>query len=106
LVFGTEILKNTQIIPAGITREYESPSSHGSHVSGTIGAGILDPKAGYGSSSGNMGWNFNTQSNGLPVYAERDCCWNDDIDLTSNSYEFNIRLQYCRYKLVTVGMMM
>jgi hypothetical protein len=45
--------------------------SHGSHVSGTIGgAGILDPRAWYGSSSGIYGWNFNTQSNGLPVYAE------------------------------------
>jgi hypothetical protein len=47
LVFGTEILKtHTDHTGRLITREYESPSSHGSHVSGTIGgAGILDPKA-------------------------------------------------------------
>jgi hypothetical protein len=40
------------------------------------------------------GWNFNTQSNGLPVYAERDLCWNDDIDLTSNSYGVNLTSGY------------
>jgi hypothetical protein len=33
------------------------------------------------------GWNFNTQSNGLPVYSERDlAATNDGVELTSNSY--------------------
>jgi hypothetical protein len=47
-----------------------NPSSHGSHVSGTIGgAGILDPRAkGMAPEVQMYGWNFNTQSNGLPVY--------------------------------------
>ncbi|MFB0903140.1 MAG: S8 family serine peptidase, partial [Nonlabens sp.] len=71
------------------TREYESPSSHGEHVSGTIGgAGILDPRAkGMAPDVQIYGWNFNTQSNGLPVYAERDlAAANDGVELTSNSY--------------------
>ncbi|MDG2431637.1 S8 family serine peptidase, partial [Flavobacterium sp.] len=70
-------------------REYESPSSHGEHVSGTVGgAGILDPRAkGMAPNVQMFGWNFNTQSNGLPVYVERELAFlNDDVDLTSNSY--------------------
>ena len=72
-----------------INREYESPSSHGQHVSGTVGgAGILDPRAkGMAPNVQMYGWNFNTQSNGLPVYVERELAFvNDDVDLTSNSY--------------------
>ncbi|MBU0941210.1 MAG: S8 family serine peptidase [Bacteroidetes bacterium] len=72
-----------------INREYESPSSHGEHVSGTVGgAGILDPRAkGMAPNVQMYGWNFNTQSNGLPVYVERELAFlNDDVDLTSNSY--------------------
>jgi hypothetical protein len=72
-----------------INREYESPSSHGSHVSGTVGgAGILDPRAkGMAPNVQIFEWNFNTQSNGLPVYVERELAFiNDDVDLTSNSY--------------------
>mgnify|MGYP003671993064 CR=1 FL=1 len=72
-----------------INREYESPSSHGEHVSGTIGgAGILDPRAkGMAPEVQMYGWNFNTQSNGLPVYSERDlAATNDGVELTSNSY--------------------
>ena len=72
-----------------INREYESPSSHGEHVSGTVGgAGILDPRAkGMAPNVQIYGWNFNTQSNGLPVYVERELAFvNDDVDLTSNSY--------------------
>ncbi|MBS3992779.1 MAG: S8 family serine peptidase [Bacteroidetes bacterium] len=74
-------------------REYESTSSHGNHVSGTIGgAGLLDPRAkGMAPMAEMFGWNFNTQSNGLPVYEER--VWaaqNDGIELTSNSYGINV----------------
>lgn len=72
-----------------ITREYESASSHGQHVSGTIGgAGVLDPRGkGMAPNVQMYGWNFNIQSNGLPVYAERDfAAAKDDVDLTSNSY--------------------
>lgn len=80
-----------------INREYESPSSHGSHVSGTIGgAGILDPKAkGMAPEVLMYGWNFNTQSNGLPVYSERDlAAINDGVELTSNSYGVNLTTGY------------
>jgi hypothetical protein len=54
---------------------------HMEHVSGTIGAGILDPRAkGMAPRSAN-GWNFNTQSNG-PVYSERDlAATNDGVEL-------------------------
>lgn len=72
-----------------INREYESPSSHGSHVSGTVGgAGILDPRAkGMAPDVQMYGWNFNTQSNGLPVHVERDnAAANDGVEITSNSY--------------------
>ncbi|MCW2119622.1 S8 family serine peptidase [Flavobacterium sp. 7A] len=78
-------------------REYESASSHGEHVSGTIGgAGILDPKAkGMAPEVQMYGWNFNTQSNGLPVYAERDlAAANDGVELTSNSYGVNLTSGY------------
>lgn len=76
-----------------INREYESPSSHGSHVSGTVGgAGILDPRAkGMAPEVQIYGWNFNTQSNGLPVHAERDlAAINDGVEITSNSYGINL----------------
>ena len=79
------------------TREYESPSSHGEHVSGTIGgAGILDPRAkGMAPQVQIFGWNFNTQSNGLPVYAERDlAAANDGVEITSNSYGLNLATGY------------
>jgi gliding motility-associated-like protein len=74
-------------------REYESTSSHGNHTSGTIGgAGLLDPRAkGMAPLVEIFGWNFNTQSNGLPVYEER--VWaaqNDGIEITSNSYGINV----------------
>jgi hypothetical protein len=52
------------------------------HVSGTIGAGILDPRAKGMAPRGDNGWNFNTQSNGLPVYSERDlAAANDGVEL-------------------------
>ncbi|MFE3866451.1 S8 family serine peptidase [Flavobacterium sp. LS2P90] len=76
-----------------INREYETPDSHGSHVSGTIGgAGILDPRAkGMAPEVQIYGWNFNTQSNGLPVFMERDlAALNDGVELTSNSYGVNL----------------
>lgn len=79
------------------TREYESPSSHGEHVSGTIGgAGILDPRAkGMAPEVQIFGWNFNTQSNGLPVHAERDlAAANDGVEITSNSYGINLTTGY------------
>jgi hypothetical protein len=72
-----------------VNREYESAESHGSHVSGTaIGAGILDPKAkGMAPETQAYGWNFNTQSNGLPVYTEREkSALEDGIEITQNSY--------------------
>lgn len=74
-------------------REYESTSSHGNHVSGTIGgAGLIDPRTkGMAPEVEMFGWNFNTQSNGLPVHEER--VWaaqNDGIELTSNSYGINV----------------
>lgn len=78
-------------------KEYESNSSHGEHVSGTIGgAGLLDPRAkGMAPEVEMFGWNFNTQSNGLPVYAERDlAAKNDGVELTSNSYGVNLTVGY------------
>ncbi|KIC01243.1 hypothetical protein OA88_14895 [Flavobacterium sp. JRM] len=74
-------------------KEYESNSSHGEHVSGTIGgAGLLDPRAkGMAPEVLMYGWNFNTQSNGLAVYQERVLSvQQDDIEITSNSYGINL----------------
>jgi hypothetical protein len=47
---------------------------------------FLDPHAGRNDAPNVQlyGWNFNTQSNGLPVYVEELAFVNDD--LTSNSY--------------------
>ncbi|MCV9934435.1 S8 family serine peptidase [Flavobacterium sp. LS1R47] len=76
-----------------VAKEYESNSSHGEHVSGTIGgAGLLDPRAkGMAPEVKMYGWNFNTQSNGLSVQQERvKSVLEDDIDLTSNSYGLNL----------------
>ncbi|MCG9792683.1 S8 family serine peptidase [Flavobacterium algicola] len=78
-------------------REYENPSSHGEHVSGTIGgAGVLDPRAkGMAPDVQMFGWNFNTQSNGLPVYVERDLAAADDgVEITSNSYGVSLTTGY------------
>ena len=78
-------------------KEYESNSSHGEHVSGTIGgAGLLDPRAkGMAPEVLMYGWNFNVQSNGLPVYAEREkSVLEDGIELTSNSYGVNLTSGY------------
>jgi len=80
-----------------VNREYESNSSHGDHVSGTIGgAGLLDPKArGMAPEVQMFGWNFNTQSNGLSVQQERVIAANQDgIELTSNSYGVNLTSGY------------
>ncbi|MEO8254866.1 MAG: S8 family serine peptidase, partial [Flavobacterium sp.] len=80
-----------------INREYESNSSHGDHVSGTIGgAGLLDPKArGMAPEVQMYGWNFNTQSNGLSVQQERVIAANQDgIEITSNSYGVNLTTGY------------
>lgn len=80
-----------------VNREYESNSSHGDHVSGTIGgAGLLDPKAkGMAPEVQMFGWNFNTQSNGLSVQQERViAATTDGIDLTSNSYGVNLTSGY------------
>jgi len=80
-----------------INREYESNSSHGDHVSGTIGgAGLLDPKArGMAPEVQMYGWNFNTQSNGLTVQSERVLAANQDgIEITSNSYGVNLTSGY------------
>ncbi|MEA9415856.1 S8 family serine peptidase [Flavobacterium sp. PL02] len=74
-------------------KEYESNSSHGEHVSGTIGgAGLLDPRAkGMAPEVLMYGWNFNTQSNGLTNYQERVLSvQQDDIEITSNSYGINL----------------
>ncbi|MFK7108320.1 S8 family serine peptidase [Flavobacterium oreochromis] len=71
------------------TREFESPSTHGSHVFGTMaGAGIIDPLAkGMAPKATVYAWNFNVQSNGLKVYEERLLSAdNDGIELTQNSY--------------------
>lgn len=76
-----------------VNREYESNSSHGDHVAGTIGgAGLLDPRAkGMAPEVQMYGWNFNTQSNGLSVQQERViAAVNDGIELTSNSYGVNL----------------
>ncbi|MCC9019553.1 S8 family serine peptidase [Flavobacterium lipolyticum] len=70
-------------------KEYEDYGDHGLHVSGTIaGAGLLDPRArGMAPEVQMYGWNFNTQSNGLTVQAERVMSVrDDDIEMTSNSY--------------------
>lgn len=74
-------------------KEYESNSSHGEHVSGTVGgAGLLDPRAkGMAPEVKMYGWNFNTQSNGLTNYQERVLSvQQDDIEITSNSYGINL----------------
>ncbi|HSD07704.1 S8 family serine peptidase [Flavobacterium sp.] len=84
-----------------INREYETNSSHGEHTAGTIGgAGLLDPRAkGMAPEVFIYGWNFNTQSNGLPVYAERElAAKNDGVELTSNSYGINLATGYNRFR--------
>ncbi|PAM91479.1 hypothetical protein B4N84_27920 [Flavobacterium sp. IR1] len=76
-----------------VNREYESNSSHGDHVAGTIGgAGLLDPKArGMAPEVQMFGWNFNVQSNGKTVQEERRlAAVQDGIELTSNSYGVNL----------------
>jgi len=76
-----------------INREYESSSSHGDHVAGTIGgAGLLDPKAkGMAPEVQMFGWNFNVQLNNLTVQQERlKAASEDGIELTSNSYGVNL----------------
>jgi hypothetical protein len=81
----------------GIIREYEYPSSHGEHTSGTIGgAGLLDPKAkGMAPGVQIYGWNFNVQSNGLQVFEERDlAAKNDGVEITSNSYGSSLTSGY------------
>ncbi|MDX6189435.1 S8 family serine peptidase [Flavobacterium sp. Fl-318] len=78
-------------------REYESNSSHGEHVSGTIGgAGLLDPRArGMAPEVEMFGWNFNTQSNGLSVQQERvKAVTEDGIEITSNSYGSSLTSGY------------
>lgn len=78
-------------------KEYESNSSHGEHVSGTIGgAGLLDPRAkGMAPEVLMYGWNFNTQSNGLTNYEEREkSVIEDGIEITSNSYGINLTSGY------------
>lgn len=80
-----------------INREYESNSSHGDHVSGTIGgAGLIDPKArGMAPEVQMFGWNFNTQSNGLTVQQERVIAANQNgIEITSNSFGVNLTSGY------------
>jgi hypothetical protein len=70
-------------------REYQSNSSHGEHVSGTIGgAGLLDPRAkGMAPEVQMVGWNFNLQSNNLYVFEERlISAAEDGIEITSNSF--------------------
>lgn len=84
-----------------VNKEYESNSSHGEHVSGTIGgAGLLDPKAkGMAPEVLMYGWNFNTQSNGLTNYEERiKSVQEDDIEITSNSYGINLTTGYNTYR--------
>lgn len=84
-----------------INKEYEYSSSHGSHVSGTIGgAGLLDPRAkGMAPEVKMYGWNFNTQSNGLSVASERlKSIAEDGIDFTSNSYGINLTSGYNTYR--------
>jgi hypothetical protein len=53
-------------------------------------AGILDPRAkGMAPEVQMYGWNFNTQSNGLPVYSERDlAASNDGVELLQILTEF------------------
>lgn len=80
-----------------INREYESNSSHGAHVAGTIGgAGLLDPKAkGMAPEVQMYGWNFNTQSNGLSVQQERViAATQDGVEISSNSYGVNLTSGY------------
>lgn len=84
-----------------VRKEYESNSSHGEHVSGTIGgAGLLDPTAkGMAPEVKMYGWNFNTQSNGLSVQQERiKSVQEDDIEITSNSYGVNLTSGYNPYR--------
>jgi Subtilase family/Concanavalin A-like lectin/glucanases superfamily/Domain of unknown function (DUF5011)/Secretion system C-terminal sorting domain/CUB domain len=72
-----------------VNKEYEDSDSHGEHVFGTVGgAGLLDPKAkGMAPEVKAYTWNFNIQSNNLPVYVERaNSATEDGIELTQNSY--------------------
>lgn len=78
-------------------REYEMHTTdHGTHTCGTIGsAGLLDPRArGMAPEVKIVSWNFNTQSNGLANFQEREKSINEDgIELTSNS--FGMRVTSC-----------
>ncbi|WP_264524140.1 S8 family serine peptidase [Flavobacterium sp. N502536] len=88
-----------------INREYEYNSSHGAHVSGTLGgAGLLDPKArGMAPEVQMYGWNFNTQSNGLTVQQERVIAIEKDgVEITSNSYGANLASGYNTFRYTSV----
>lgn len=77
-----------------VVREFESHNTdHGTHTAGTItSAGLLDPMAkGMAPDAQLFSWNFNVQSNGLSVPLERiSSLDNDGIEITSNSYGFNV----------------
>ncbi len=77
-----------------VNREFEMHNTdHGTHTAGTIaGAGLIDPKAaGMAPEASIYAWNFNTQSNGLPVPNERLLALdNDGIEITSNSWGYNV----------------
>jgi hypothetical protein len=84
-----------------VAREYEDPASHGDHVLGTaLGAGLLDPKAkGMAPETLAYGWNFNLQSNGLPVYEEREkSAIEDGIEITQNSYGVRLQTAYSIFR--------
>jgi subtilisin family serine protease len=88
-IWDSNIEKHKDHTGRVVNKEYEDSNSHGDHVFGTIGgAGLLDPKAkGMAPEVKAYTWNFNTQSNGLPVYVERaNSATDDGIELTSNSY--------------------
>jgi Subtilase family/Concanavalin A-like lectin/glucanases superfamily/Domain of unknown function (DUF5011)/Secretion system C-terminal sorting domain/CUB domain len=76
-------------------REFEDSEEvyHGMHVTGTMaGAGLIDPRAkGMAPEAEVFSWNFNTQSNGLTNYQERDtCAVRDGIEITQNSFGPNL----------------
>jgi hypothetical protein len=75
--------------------EYERPSEHGMHVSGTVaGAGIIDPKAkGMAPEATLYTYNFGgPQSNKMTSQQEMlFAAKNFDIDVTQNSYGISLR---------------
>ena len=104
-IWDTNVEQHKDLLGRVINKEYEVGNFHGSHVSGTLaGAGLIDPKAkGMAPNVNLYAWNFNSQSNLLPVYVERvNSATVDGIEITQNSYGFSLKSGRSNYQYSTL----